>query len=170
MQQAGVTSERYELGGWEWGEPTLLVPRTCLRAMRRGVLRRISLSCRSWCGNEKPQPWGWPGIVSVCDSRGSLEKPSEHIHSECRTKVNEKPRPHWKRPGLSQSCDTSSIQAECSVRVNARKRAPEDALKLHSWEKCPSEHPTRSDDSYMFARQCVFTMACQPCVHAKRWH
>ena len=49
------------------------------------------------------------------------------------------------------------------MRVNARKRAPEDALRLHSWEKCPSEHPTRSDDSYMFARQCVFTMAASHC-------
>ena len=40
-----------QLGGWEWGEPTLLVPRTCLRAMK---VRRIAI-------NRAKLPGGSPG-------------------------------------------------------------------------------------------------------------
>jgi len=39
VQQAGVTSERYELGGWEWGEPTL----NAANLLTRDEARRIAI-------------------------------------------------------------------------------------------------------------------------------
>ena len=53
--------------------------------------------------NEKPQPDGarakFRNAKSVRTRKDTHRQP---IHAERRTRVNEKPRPHWKRPGLSQ--------------------------------------------------------------------
>jgi hypothetical protein len=39
VQQAGVTSERYELGGWEWGEST----HNAANLLTRDEVRRIAI-------------------------------------------------------------------------------------------------------------------------------